>query len=213
MIKTYQKFLDSYTEFIFVEHAPKPCDMIFLPGNAWPQVGETAARLYREGLAGQILVSGRYSIVDGCFKGPALLKDRYPGVYATEAAFLSSVLMANGVPEAAILKEEQATFTYENALYSAKLLDEKGIRVKQAAIVCQAFHARRCLLYYQLVFPDTDFIVFPAVTQGISRDNWFLSQKGIDLVLGEVSRCAGQFGDIFNSLLYGGAPGLPVKKG
>ena len=121
--------------------------------------------------------------------------------------------MANGVQEAAKIKEEQATFTYENALYSAKLLDEKGIRVKKAAIVCQAFHARRCLLYYQLVFPDTDFIVCPAVTQGISRDNWFLSQKGIDLVLGEVSRCAGQFGDIFDSLLYGGAPGLPVKKG
>mgnify|MGYP005813263703 CR=1 FL=1 len=47
MIKNYQKFLDIYTEFIFIEHIPKDCDMIFLPGNAYPEVGIRAAELYR----------------------------------------------------------------------------------------------------------------------------------------------------------------------
>lgn len=213
MIKNYQKFLDIYTEFIFIEHIPKDCDMIFLPGNAYPEVGIRAAELYREKIAEHILVSGRYSITDGAFRGAASQKACYPGGYDTEADFLSDVLERHGVPIEAILKEDQATFTYENALYSRRLLEDAGMEVTRAAIVCQAFHARRSLMYYQLVFPQTEFIVCPTTTQGISKDNWYLSQKGIDMVLGEVARCSGQFRGIFADLLAGGMPQLPVKKG
>lgn len=60
-------------------------------------------------------------------------------------------------------------------------------------IVCKAFHARRCLMLYSLAFPDTRFYVCPVVCIGITRDNWFQSEQGIDRVLGELARCGNQF--------------------
>ena len=35
----YEKFLDQITDFIFVETQVKPADMIFVPGNGYPQIG------------------------------------------------------------------------------------------------------------------------------------------------------------------------------
>ena len=49
--------------------------------------------------------------------------------------------------------------------------------------------------FYGAVFQDTDveFLMCPAVTQGISRCSWMESQKGLDTVLGELRRCGEQF--------------------
>ena len=37
------------------------------------------------------------------------------------------VLVQNKVPKEAILKENQATYTYENAIYSRQVADEMGL--------------------------------------------------------------------------------------
>lgn len=93
------------------------------------------------------------------------------------------------------MQERKAEFTLENARYIRKLLEEKKMTVKKALICCQAFHARRCRMYFEYVFQDTDveFLMCPAVTQGISRCSWMESQKGLDTVLGELRRCGEQF--------------------
>ena len=67
--------------------------------------------------------------------------------------------------------------------------------VIRAIICCQAFHARRCRMYFEYVFQDREieFLMCPAVTQGISRDNWAESKKGLETVLGELRRCGEQF--------------------
>ena len=104
--------------------------------------------------------------------------------------------MKNGVPEEAILREDQATFTYENAIYSRQVTDACGLTIKKAILCCQAYHARRCRLYYEILYPDTRFYVCPTNTLGITRENWYSSQEKIDIVLGELSRLGGQFHDI-----------------
>ena len=43
----YQKFLKETEEFIFVEDKPEKADIIFVPGNGYPQMAEKAADLYR----------------------------------------------------------------------------------------------------------------------------------------------------------------------
>ena len=101
-----------------------------------------------------------------------------------------------GVPDSALIGEDQATYTYENAIYSRKKLESLGIQIKKAILCCQAFHARRSLLYYKEQFPDVEFLVCPVVTRGISRENWYRTEQGIDTVLGEVERCGGQFHEI-----------------
>lgn len=189
------KFLRDITEFIFLEDLPEKADLIIVPGNTWPQPARRAAALYHEGMAPYIVVSGRYSKGQQTFAGAAYEGDRYKGAYMTEADFLTDVLIREGVPETAVLQERKAEFTLENARYIRKLLEEKKMTVKKALICCQAFHARRCRMYFEYVFQDTDveFLMCPAVTQGISRCSWMESQKGLDTVLGELRRCGEQF--------------------
>ena len=83
--------------FIFLRDEPQPADAIFITGGAYPEVGERAAALWRQGLAPVILPSGRYSVHDGRFIGAQSLADRYPGPYATEWEFLRDVCVKNGV--------------------------------------------------------------------------------------------------------------------
>ena len=189
------KFLRDITEFIFLEDLPEKADLIIVPGNTWPQPARRAAALYHEGMAPYIVVSGRYSKGQQTFAGAACEGDRYKGAYMTEADFLTDVLIREGVPETAVLQERKAEFTLENARYIRRLLEEKKMTVKKALICCLAFHARRCRMYFEYVFQDTDveFLMCPAVTQGISRCSWMESQKGLDTVLGELRRCGEQF--------------------
>lgn len=190
------KFLRDITEFIFLEDLPKKADIIIVPG-------QYMAAACKEGCGA---VSGRgWHLILWCLADTAktgrLLRGHpvtgkcYKGPYAAEADFLTDVLMQAGVPGEAILQEREATFTLENAEYIRKMLEEKHLPIKRAIICCQAFHARRCRMYFEYVFQDREieFLMCPAVTQGISRDNWAESKKGLETVLGELRRCGEQF--------------------
>ena len=54
-------------------------------------------------------------------------------------------------------------------------------------------------MYYQEQFPGVRIAVCPVVTQGITKENWFLDDHKIDVVLGEVERCGSQFHEILKS--------------
>lgn len=189
----YEDFLKQATEFIFVEDAPQKADIIFVPGNGYPQNAERAAALYKEGYAPYILPSGRYSVVVGKFAGVLAKEDVYNGDYETEWEFMRDVLIKNGVPESAILKEDQATYTYENALWCKIVADQVGIEVKKAILCCKNCHTRRALMYFQTVFPETKFYLCPSCVDGVTRENWNESDYGIDEVTGEITRIIRQF--------------------
>ncbi len=195
----YRNFLKNFTEFIFVKDEPKKADVIFVPGNGYPQMAEYAAKLWRQGYAPWVIPSGRYSIVLGKFVGVLAHQEKYTGDYETEWDFLKDILVKNGVEESAVLKENQATYTYQNAIFSRKILDEKEIEVRTAIICCKEQHARRCKMYYELLFPDAEILVCP-VDVGVNRENWILTEEGIEEVLGEVERCGKQFHKIMKEL-------------
>lgn len=180
-------FVEDITEFIFVENRPGKADIIFVPGGDRGELAVTAAKIFREGYAPLVLPSGRYSKPVG--------RCLIPG-YETEWDFLRDILVREGVPEDCILEEKQATYTYENAIYSRRVTDRLGLRVQRAILCPQASHARRALLYYKVLYPETEFFVCPTVTRNISRDNWFLDGEKIDVVLGELERCGSQFHEI-----------------
>ena len=190
------KFLKQITEFIFVEDKPEKSDVIFIPGSGFPQLAEEAAKLYHQGLAPYILPSGKYSILNGKFAGVQEKQELYDGEYETEWEFLKEALKKNQVPEEHILRENNATYTYENAIYSRKVTDRLGMEIKKAILCCKPYHARRSLLYYQLLYPETQFYVCPIQDSDVKRDNWYLTEKGIRLVFGEVQRIGEQFVDI-----------------
>lgn len=195
-----QAFLDQITEFVFAEHRLEQADIIFIPGSGHPQLAEEAARLYHQGWAPWILPSGRYSITTGKFSGVLDKQECYQGSYETEWDFLSQVLQEKGVPGTAILKEDRATYTYENAIYSRQVTDGMGLEIKKAILCSKPYHARRCLLYYQLLYPDTRFMVYPIKDSKIQRDNWFLTEEGTRLVFGELERMGTQFHEIMREM-------------
>ena len=196
MNDVYEKFLKSSEEFIFAENKPEKSDIIFVPGNGYPQMAEKAAELFKKGMADWILPSGKYSVVNGKFSGVLEKSNVYNKEYGTEWEFLRDVLIKNGVPNQKILKEDQATFTYENAIYSRQVTDHAELEIERAILCCKSYHARRCLMYYQFVFPEIEFIVSPVITRGVSKENWYQSEYGICLVLKEVEHCGSQFADM-----------------
>ncbi len=189
----YSEFLKQAEDFVFVENQPEKADVIFVPGNGYPEMAERAARLYKEGYAPYILPSGKYSITLGKFVGVQSKKEKYSGDYETEWEFLKTVLSKNGVPESAVLRENQATFTYENAIFSRQVTDLHKIQVNKAILCCKTYHARRSQMYYQLLYPETKILVCPACPDGITKENWRNTESGVEAVTGEIDRIIKQF--------------------
>ncbi len=189
-------FYDAVSDFIFMEDEPRPCDVIFVPGNNLPDLAFKAAQLYREGYAKYVLPSGKYSKLVGEFRQNGQVQDEktVPAeAFETEWAFMRGILLAEGVPDEAILKEDQATYTWQNAIFSRQVLEKKGLPFETAILCCQAYHARRAWMYYKQQFPETQILVVPVTTRGITRDNWYYSKEKTDVVLGEMSRIGEQF--------------------
>ena len=197
-----RRFIDAVTEFIFVEDAPQRADVILIPGSRKIHHVLRAAELYREWYAPWVLPSGCYGQKLGEFIPlPEPLRSEYPGAFETEWQLHRAVLMKHGVPEQAILREEQATYTWENAQFSRDVLQREKIPVRTAILACQDFHARRALLYYQAAMPEVRFLVCPAKTPGCTREDWFRTENGRRRILGEVQRLGGQIGEVFSMML------------
>lgn len=186
--------IEDITDYIFLEDEPEPADVIFIPGSARPEHTEEAARLYKDGFAPLVIPSGGYTKLEGGFQGVRAGGDRYGTDYSCEADFLRAVLLANGVPKAAILTEREATYTLENAEKTRDLLETHGYlnQIHTAILCCKAHHARRSYLYYSMVFPELRILVHPVPVDGISRDAWHCTAKGRQHVLGELSRMGQQ---------------------
>ena len=196
------RIITDITNFIFIEDKPKKVDAIFLPGGSHPEQPEYAAELYLKGYAKWLVPSGGVSVKRDKWPGVRSKADIYNGDYQSDCDFFTDVFIKNGVPSDVIVGEDKSGHTRDNAFLSRRVVDENELEIKTAIIVCKAFHARRCLMLYQMAFPDTTFYVCPVVCMGITKDNWYKSEQGIDRVLGELARCGNQFvGDIREYLL------------
>lgn len=178
---------DCVTDFIFADDTPtlSRCEAVLVPGESHTQLIRRAAQLYRDGMAKHIIVSGGYN-------------PRIPE-YRSEAEFLKVAAMEEGIPSEAVICEEKAANTYENALFSCQIMRDRGIGIQDVILVCKAFHSRRALFTYQKEFPsDTRFTVIPVTDyRGITRDNWFTREDYIKVVMGEVEKMGRYFaGDI-----------------
>lgn len=197
-----KRIISDISDFIFVSDTPCKVDAIFLPGGSHPEQPEYAAELYKRGFAPICIVSGGVSVKRTKFDGVKSKADIYNGDYKTDCEFLTDALNINGVPKSAIYGEDKSGHTRDNAFFSKKVADENGLSIKTAIIVCKAFHARRCLMLYQMAFPDVEIKVCPIHCYNITKDNWYQTEQGIDRVLGELARCGNQFvGDIKEYLL------------
>lgn len=188
-----KSIIEDIGDFIFVENKPEKADVILVVGGSFPEPAEIAADLWKAKYAPTIFIGGGVSIKSGKFSGSRSKRDIYYKDYQTEYDFYKDVLLINGVSDCAIIGENRSSFTRENAFFAKQFFDEKHLKVRKALIVCKGFHARRCLMFFQAAFPDTEFLVIPFEGFGITKSNWFASEYGVQRVLGELSRCGNQF--------------------
>lgn len=191
------RIITDISNYIFISDEPATSDAIFLPGGSHPEQPEYAAELYHKGYAKWLIPSGGVSVKCDKWPGVRAKAEIYNGDYRTDCEFFTDVFLKNEVPASAIIGEDQSGHTRDNAFFSRKIVEEKGIAIKTALLVCKAFHARRCLMLYQMAFPDVRIRVCPVHCFNITKENWYESEAGIDRVLGELARCGNQFvGDI-----------------
>ncbi|MDF9795842.1 uncharacterized SAM-binding protein YcdF (DUF218 family) [Catalinimonas alkaloidigena] len=100
-----------------------------------------AIHLYREGKIDKILISG------GSGK---ILKDDIP-----EAELLKKILLLSKVPEKDIMIEASSRNTRENALFSAKILNE-NYKPERFLLITSAFHMRRAKACFEKVGLEVD---------------------------------------------------------
>lgn len=191
------RIIKDISDFIFISDEPERSDAIFLPGGSHPAQPEYAAELYCKGFAKWIIPSGGVSVKRGSFHGVRAKADIYDGDYKTDCEFFCDVLKKCGVPKDVIIGEDRSGHTRDNAFMSAKVVSDAGLDIKSAIIVCKAFHARRCLMFYQAAFPSVKFAVCPVHCFNITKDNWYMTDEGVDRVLGELSRCGNQLVEEF----------------
>jgi uncharacterized SAM-binding protein YcdF (DUF218 family) len=121
------------------------------PPRSFHEVGEAgdrviyAARLYREGVAPTIIVSGA-------------LAPSQSRTGTSEAESMADMLVFLGVPRSSILLEQASRNTYENATESSKVLAEQGL--SQVLLVTSAMHMPRAYA----VFRGQGLDVTPAPT-------------------------------------------------
>ena len=187
------RIITDISNFIFVSDEPEKVDAIFLPGGSFPEQPEYASELYRQGYAKWLIPAGGISVKRDKWPGVRSKADKYNGDYQSDCEFFTDVLLKNGVPASAIIGENQSGHTRDNAFLSREAVDRRGVAISTALIVCKSFHARRCLMLYQMAFPEVDIKVCPVHCYNITKDNWYESKTGIDRVLGELARCGNQF--------------------
>ena len=146
-------------------------------------------------VSAKIAVAGLYSSRRAAFPKDRVLNTKYAGNYSSESDYLMNVLIKNGIPSFNILLENQSRNTLENAQMTKAIIDQSNIYIKSAIICCQAFHARRAQMTYSFVFKNVKILICPIVTQNISADNWYKSECGVKLVMGELERCGKYFID------------------
>lgn len=178
--------IERITDYIFVSDSPSKSDAIFVVGGSLPDAAQLAASLYIDGYSDKIFIGGKYSVKRDGFPLPE---------YETEYDFYKEILLKNGVDEADIYGEARSGYTKQNAEFAKQAVEEAKISIKTAIIICKSFHARRCLLFYQMYFPDVEFKVVTFDGFDISRDNWFYSDYPQQRVLGELRRIKEQVPD------------------
>lgn len=198
-----RRIIDDISKFIFVEDKLIESDVIMIPGGSYPELPERAAEIWKDGYASLVVPAGGVSVKSGKFNGVKSKQEKYTKEYKTECEFYTDVLEVCGVQSKCIIGDNKSGCTADNARFSKRILDEREIYPQRAIICCKAFHARRCLMFYQFYFPETQFIISPIWDlpgYSISKDNWYKSEIGVSRVLGELSRLGNQFIPEFNNL-------------
>ncbi len=127
----------SAVSFLYMKDPLKPADIILvLSGGNESERTDHAVALYKGGYAAWVLFSGSVRMSGG-----------------DNAEYLKNLAVKKGLPESAVLIEDQATSTYENILFSRKILLK--MNAQRVLLVTSPLHQRRAYLVARKVLRNT----------------------------------------------------------
>jgi uncharacterized SAM-binding protein YcdF (DUF218 family) len=139
----WQGDVETISNFLADKQPIDQADAILVFGHYLPQVAEQAAALFHRGVAPVILVSGYYH-------------EKIPAGYRSEAHHYAQLMISSGVPENAIILEENASNTLENVLFGIEKLTKAGHNIRSLVLVGVPWLMRRARATVAKQFPDIE---------------------------------------------------------
>ncbi|CAN5489856.1 hypothetical protein BH09VER1_BH09VER1_51710 [soil metagenome] len=134
--------------------APEKSDFLVVLGGDTADRAPVAARLFREGWAPKVLISG----------------------FPDECRDNARVLMESGVPASAILFDEKSTTTQTNGVYSAAILKNAG--AQRVILVTSWYHSGRSVRIFRKYLPVAIKIIsVPSATPQKWTRQWYESVR------------------------------------
>jgi len=156
---TNLKELETVVSYLSVGDIPQKADAIFVFGHFLREVPLHAAELYKQGFAPTVLIAGR--------------KTRYiPEDVENEAQYFKEIMIAHGVPEEAVVLNEQSTNTLEDTVMGMQTLSQKGITPKKVLLVAYVPLLRRAKATFAKQFPEVEALAIPYEIKDLEDEFW-----------------------------------------
>ena len=160
-----------------MNHALEKTDCILVLGSHDLRVAERGAELYLDKWAPLLILSGGLgNFTQGMWTEP-------------EADQFARIAMNMGVPQKAILVENQSTNTGENILFTQRLLTERGLDPKSFIVVQKPYMERRSYATFKKHWPDKKLLV---TSPQISFDEYPIPdiplERVINIMVGDLQR-------------------------
>ncbi|AIQ48994.1 hypothetical protein R70723_26130 [Paenibacillus sp. FSL R7-0273] len=158
--------------FLVLSQAPQKADVIIVLSGGAGRV-EKAAEIYNEGYASEVILTN----VNG-FAGPL--------------GNLLNTAIANNISEIDIISEESARSTYENAVFTLAIMQEK--KYTSAIVVSSNFHMRRTKFNFDNIYKNSDIqLTYVSSPTNFNASRWWSNQYSRGLIFEEYSKMLGNF--------------------
>lgn len=166
--------LKALYDYLAEEDKPLPSGMIFVFGAKTPLRMEVAIKLYQDGLAPKIMLSGGSPIY--AEKGNV-----------AEAELYRQLGLEAGIPDEAMIVEEHSITIPDNVRRSLNLLDELKLSPKSIILVSSPYTQRRgWALFRKHVSDDVSFYRVNCGTKPeFTREHWFEQENTLRVLLNE----------------------------
>ena len=149
---TKDQAIETIWEYMHLHQPLEKADAILVLGNRDIRVGEHAAKLLLDGWAPYLVCSG-----SGNIHNDKPGREQFVG--STEAEVFAAKAIEMGVPEEAIIVENQSQNTGQNYEFALARLAEKGVTVETLIAVQKPYMERRTYATGKVWLPDINLIV------------------------------------------------------
>ncbi|WP_339219885.1 YdcF family protein [Paenibacillus sp. FSL H8-0332] len=156
--------------FLPVSEAPKQADVIIILSGGGGRV-EQGVKLFQKGYAPQLLLSNAK-------EGAGFAGD------------MRETALSLGIPESAILTEDAAESTYQNAQFTLPIMQQKGF--KSAIVVSSDFHMRRVKFIFDHVYKKSGIeLTYIGADSGYNAKAWWSDRYSRETTFNEYIKMIG----------------------